>query len=122
MEGFREIRSDFSNVYRLEPTYTIGRRKSSYPMRSLSNEVKPPYAVAKPLMELIPESDHDVNGVYGVRAGIGPVSPVMFAIGSGQGVDLKALRHRWLVARASSGCEQQEEQSSFHGEGLIRMP
>ena len=60
-------------------------------MRPLSYEVKPPYTIAKPLVELIPEANHDVNRVNRVGAGIGPVSPVMFAVGSGQRVDLKAL-------------------------------
>ena len=122
MKGFCEIRSNFSNVYKLEATDTARRGKSSHTMRPLRNEVKPPYAIAKPLVELIPEADHDVNRVDSVGAGIGPVSPVMFAVGSGQRVDLKALRHRRLVARVSSGCEQQEKQSLFHGQGQIRMP
>jgi hypothetical protein len=122
MKGFCEIRSNLSNVYKLEAIDTIRRGKSRYPMRPLGNEVKPPYAIAEPLVELIPEADHDVNRVDSVGAGIGPVSPVMFAVGSGQRVDLKALRYRRLIARVSSGCEQQEEQSLFHGPGQIRMP
>ncbi len=105
-KGFGEIRSNFSNIYKLEATDTIGGGKSSYPMRALSNEVKSPYPIAEPLVELIPEGDHDVNRVDGVGAGIGPVSPVMFAVGSSKGVDLEALRYRRLVARVSSDCEQ----------------
>jgi hypothetical protein len=122
MKGFREIRSNFSNVYKLEATDAVRSGKSGYPMRALGNKVKPPYTVAQPLMEFIPEGDHDVNRVDRVGAGIGPISPVMFAVGSGERVDLKALRHRRLVARISGCCEQQEEQSAFHGEGQIRMP
>ena len=106
MKGFGEIRGNFSDVHKLEATDTVGGGKSSYPMRALGNEVKSPYAIAKPLVELIPEGDHDVNRVDGVGASIGPVSPVMLAVSSGQRVDLKALRYGRLVARESCGCEQ----------------
>jgi len=74
-------------------------------MRALSNEVKPPYAIAKPLVELIPEADHDVNRVDRVGASIGPISPVMFCVRSGKRMDLKALRYRRLVPRVGRGGE-----------------
>ncbi len=104
-KGFGEIRRNFSNVYKLKASDTARRGKSSYPMRALSNEVKPPYPIAKPLVELIQEADHDVNRVDRVGAGIGPVSPVMFGVSSGKRMDLKALRYRRLVPRVSSDGE-----------------
>ena len=98
-KGFVGVRGDFPNVHKLKVRHSERRRESGYAMSALRDEVESPNAVAKPLVKLVPEADHHVHRVDGVGTRIGPISPIVLAIGASEGVHLKALRHCGLVAR-----------------------
>ncbi len=98
-QRFFEVRCDFPNIQRLEAVDSARRRESSHAMSALRDEVEPPHAVTKPLVKLVPEADHHVNRVDGVGTSVGPIGPIVLAVGARERVHLKALVHRRLVAR-----------------------
>jgi len=108
LKGFGEIRRNFSNIQELEAADSVWGRKSGYAMRTLCNEMQPPHAITQPLVKFIPKADHNVHRINRIWAGIGPVCPVVFPVGSGQRMNLKTFRDCGFVACIRGDREHQK--------------
>jgi hypothetical protein len=97
-KGFAGVRCYFPDVHKLKAVDSARRREPGYTMSSLRNKVEPPHAIAKPAVKFVPEADHHIHRIDGVGTRIGPICPIVLAVGSSERMNFKALRNSRLVA------------------------
>ena len=98
-QGFGGIGGHFADVDEFVRAHAGWRGEACHAMSPARDEVQPPHAIAQQVVKLVPEADHHVDRIDGVRAGVGPIGPVVVAIHSSQRVNLETFGDRRLIAR-----------------------